>query len=746
MRSIWMAGGLLAAFTWAAGTGAVHAQVAETKAETTDTGALEEIVVSARRRTESLHDTPVAITAISTSQLESKAAMTIGDLQGAAPNILITQQNSGAAAANLSIRGLTFADIEKSFDPTVAVVVDGVFMGTSTGQFFDFFDIAKLEILRGPQGTLFGRNTIGGVINITRSRPTGEWGGKFDISYGRFGTSAIRTVLNVPLIKDVLAAKLFFFKGKTDGFFTSASTGDHVGGNDNKNYGASFLFTPTGGSFNALLTVEKQKQTFQPYNSNIAKTGELFCLFEPANECNRNTKGDLYTYFGQPAQGTYSSPAETLEMNWDLASVHFTAVTGYRSSSEDQTQDFDASSSDLYYTRRVQTFHQFSQELRAAGKFSDNFDYVGGLYYYDSGYKLTQGTRLFGGDAGTQVVSGTAKSTAAFVDFNWGFIDKWRLNFGGRYTKDKKSLDNTYAGAALGNPSKSFTKFTPKVGVDFRPTEDYMFYASFSRGYRSGGFSNRAQTPISTNTPYDPEIVDSTEVGAKLEFFDRRLAANIALFNAKYKGLQQNTTIPITSGTGNETIVSNVGSAKIRGVELDLIGRATQNLTLNLSLGTLNSHFEGFRTKALVGGVLENFDYSNNDLIYNPKFTLSAGMQYKQPVSFGEVDFNVGYRHIAEYDQQISQGPITVVGTGADLVNVINGNDPRVRAAAQNLVDASVTTVFDAHGTGKWKATLYGRNLTNDLGTSAAFTVAGLWSFASPREPRTYGVTLGYEF
>jgi iron complex outermembrane recepter protein len=743
MRSIWFAGGLMAMAMWTAGSGTARAQTAEAKSESADNGALEEIIVSARRRSESLHDTPVAITAISTSQLESKAAINIGDLQGAAPNILITQQNSGAAAANLSIRGLTFADIEKSFDPTVAVVVDGVFMGTSTGQFFDFFDISKLEILRGPQGTLFGRNTIGGVINITRSRPTGDWGGKFDLTYGKFGTSAVRGVVNVPVIKDVLAAKLFFFKGKSDGFYTNAFSGDHVGGYDNKNYGFSLLFTP-GENFNALLTIEKQKQTFDTVNANIAKTGEVFCLFEPANECNRNTKDDLYTVFTQPAGGQYSSPAQTLEMNWDVGGVHLTSVTGHRTSDEDQTQDFDSSSADLYFTRRVQTFRQFSQELRASGKFSDRFDYVAGLYYYDSKYVLTQDTRLFGADLpAAQVVSGTAKSSAVFADFNWQFIDQWRLNFGGRYTKDKKSLDNTF-GAALGNPSASFNKFTPKVAIDWRPNEDYMFYASFSRGYRSGGFSNRAQTQISTNTPYQPEIVDSTEVGAKLEFFDRRLAANIALFNAKYKGLQQNTTIP-GGPTGNETIVTNVGSAKIRGVELDIIGRATQNLTLNLSLGTLNSHFDGFITTAPVNGVFEKFDYSQNDLIYNPKFTLALGAQYKQPVSFGEVNFNVGYRHIAEYDQQISLGPVTQVGSGADLVNVVNGNDPRVRAAAQNLVDASVSTVFDLH-TGKLRATVYGRNLSDDRGTSAAFTVAGLWSFASAREPRTYGVTLGYEF
>ena len=490
-----------------------------------------------------------------------------------------------------------------------------------------------------------------------------------------------------------------------------------------------------------MLTIEKQKQDFDTTNSNIAKTGEVFCLFEPANECNRNTKGDLYTVFASPAGGKYSSPAETLEMNWDVGGVHLTSVTGYRSSSEDQTQDFDSSSSGLYYTRRMQSFHQFSEELRAAGKFSDNFDYVAGVYYYDSKYILTQYTRVFGADLPfPQIVSGTAKSTAVFADFNWQFIDKWRLSFGGRYTKDKKSLDNFFGGP-LGTPSASFSKVTPKFGIDWRPTENYMFYTSFSRGYRSGGFSNRAQTEISTKTPFQPETVDSVEVGAKLEFLDRRLAINAAAFNAKYKNLQQNTTIPTNGGTGNETIVSNVGTAVIRGVEVDVIARATQNLTLNVSLGTLNSHFNGFITQAPGAAGLETFDYSKNDLIYNPKFTLSAGALYKVPVSWGELNMNVGYRHIAEYDQQISLGPITQVGG----VNVVNGNDPRVRAAAQNLVDASISTVFDTHS-GKLRATVFGRNLSDDRGTNAAFTVAGLWSFAAAREPRTYGVTLGYEF
>jgi iron complex outermembrane recepter protein len=164
------------------------------EAEEADSG---EIIVTARRRDESLQDTPVAITAINTAMLENKASLNIGDLQGAAPGLLITQQNSGAQAANLSIRGLTYADIEKSQTPTVGVVVDGITIGTNTGQLQDVFDIAQIEVLRGPQGTLFGANTIGGVVSITRTKPTMETGLKAELTYGRWNTWSAKAIGNV---------------------------------------------------------------------------------------------------------------------------------------------------------------------------------------------------------------------------------------------------------------------------------------------------------------------------------------------------------------------------------------------------------------------------------------------------------------------------------------------------------------------------------------------------------------------
>jgi iron complex outermembrane recepter protein len=335
-------------------------------AHAADTGGITDIVVTARRRNESIQTTPLAITAISTAGLEAKATTNIGDLQGAAPNLLITQQNSGAQAANLAIRGMTYADIEKSQDPTVGVVKDGVFIGTNTGQLLDFFDIDSIEILRGPQGVLFGRNTIGGVINIARSQPKDEFGAKFEADYSSYKSWGAKAVVTGPIIKGVLDAKAFYMHGESDGFYTNDVTAKLAGGYRNDNYGLSLKLTPAS-NFDATLTLEQQRQYFDVVNSNIARTGELFCLFEPANQCNRNTSTDLYHVFNSPASSYYRAPAATLQMNLNAGGIKFTSITGYREGHEDETQDFDASTTDLYYVHRVQIIGSSVRNFAPAG-------------------------------------------------------------------------------------------------------------------------------------------------------------------------------------------------------------------------------------------------------------------------------------------------------------------------------------------------------------------------------------------
>ncbi|HUD29746.1 MAG TPA: TonB-dependent receptor [Novosphingobium sp.] len=712
-----------------------------------------EIIVSARRRSETLQETPVAITAVNAAMIEDKNALNIGDLMGTAPNLIITNQSSGAAAANLSIRGLTYADVEKSAEPTVGVVVDGVFIGTSTGQYFDFFDIEQIEVLRGPQGTLFGRNTIGGVINIRRTRPTGQWGVKAEVSYGRFDTLATRAVVNVPL-GDAIALKGFYFHNETDGWYKQAQDGRRRGGANNENFGASLLVTPTD-SFEALLTVEKQVQDFDPVLAVLTNSGDAFCALAPAEQCNRNTTDDLYTVFGEPNQGHYSAPAVTLEMNLDVGEVKLTSVTGYRESKEWQTQDFDASETDLYYVYRGQKYDQFSQELRAAGNFGSSFDYVVGGYYFRSNYDLDQWTRVFGFSPGVdprdfdqnpQHVEGKTRSVAVFGDFNWAFADKFRLSFGGRFTRDKKSLSNAFGGVLIGQGSDTFKKFTPKIGVDYRPNDDVMVYASWSRGYRSGGFSPRAGSPVSASQAYGPETVDSYEVGGKFDMMGGLLQLNLAGFVSKYNDLQQNTNLFCSvCATQNETVTTNVGSATIKGIEADFTLRPTKGLTINGALGLLDSKFKGFVVGGIspVTGAVIPFDFSGNDLIYNPDMTASLSANYTMPTSFGEMVGNIGYRYIGRYDQQIS-----IAGLSGDTTNgpaIVTGNDPRVRTDAQNLLDASLTTRFDLAGT-EAHVTVFGRNLLDDRGTTHGFTVGGLFAFGTGREPRTYGVTLGVKY
>jgi len=714
-----------------------------------------EIIVTARRRNESLQDAPLAITAINAASLENSAAVKIGDLQGAAPNVLITQQTTGASAANISIRGIAFADIEKSFDPSVGVNIDGVYIGTSTGQLLDFFDIDSIEILRGPQGTLFGRNTIGGVINIRRSRPTGEFGGKFEVSYGKFDTFTGRAVLNVPLIKDILAAKLFYFHSQTDGYYRNFYTGKRANSDNAENFGFSLLFTPTD-NFDALFTVEKQVDDGSPVNSSLSNSTEFICAplpgAAPPVECNRNATDDLYTVFtNRPGIARYRAPAGTAELNWDLGPVKLTSVSSYRSSRERQYQDVDASSIDFFNFDRTQRYRQFSQELRGAGKVTDSFDYVVGAYYFNSRYFLHQetllGPLLTGAPTAIfvtpQEAVGRSKSYAFFADFDWRFADQWRLSFGGRYTKDKKSLDNAFlapatAGGFTSFASRSFSKFTPKVSIDFRPTDDLMAYASWSRGFRSGGFNGRGATPFSSTFSYNPETVDAYEIGFKSEFLDRKITLNVAAFYTDYKNIQQSSTVATNlppPAQPQETVVSNAAAARIQGIEGDLTIRPATGLTLRSSIGYTDAKFKDF----LINGGTQ--DLSNLRLIYAPKITASVSADYKVDVGFGELALNASYRHLSRYDQAIVPFGATVVNG----VTVFAGNDPRTRSDTQDLVDASFS-IIPQFGDGKAKLTVFGRNLLDDRGTITSFPVAGLFTFAGAREPRSYGVSLGYEF
>ena len=713
---------------------------------------VEEIIVTATLRAESIQDTPVAVSAIPPVQLERAAAPDIRDLVGRVPNLVIDPVNAGPSAAAISIRGISFEDIEKSFDPAVGVLVDGVYLGTNTGQLLDFFDFEAVEVLRGPQGTLFGRNTTAGVINIRRTRPTGELGMKLLATFDDNGRRDVRTVVNLPRIADVLSLKAFWLHNQNRDFYDNQTLGRDHGGRNYDQWGIAARIEK--GGLDALLIYERVDERTEINTAPLSLTGvDLICapipglppgFLPPRNQCDRTTEDQLYeTFTNVPGVALNKGDAFTANITLDAEPFVITAITGYRTSDESVRQDFDSTSINFFDTLRVQEYKQVTQELRAAGNITERINFVAGIYYFWANYKLDQ-TTFFGPflqfAAGLPATGGNrvdhySSSMAVFGDLQWRLTDQLRITFGGRYNWDDKNYVNDYLKTGLpqfiARPSASWQQFQPKASIDYRITPDHLAYFAFARGYRAGGFNGRGQTDFSANTPYDPETVNSYELGLKTSWLDNRLTVNLAGFITKYDDKQEEIVLPAPPPAGQETIVANAATATISGIEFEVRALPFDSLNLYGSVGYLDARYDDFNT--LVGGVVT--DISNRELRRTPDWSASVGGDWTLPAG-GDSEFilSAAWRYLSSLQT-------TIVGAWFDPTV----NDPRGRADARHIVDASAAYIFDFRGA-RIRASIFGRNLLNDKGLSAALPVAGLFSFGAGRPLRTFGGEIGFEF
>ncbi len=403
---------------------------------------LEEIVVTARKVQESAQEVPVAITAI-TAELEQSSIRNLTDLNGYAPNVTINRDGGRSNGANINIRGIspTRSD-DNSFDAPIAVMIDGVHLGSNAGQILENFDIERVEVLRGPQGTLFGKNTVGGVVNVIRSRPTGEFGGRFKVTGGENGQLEFRGVLNTSLVPEVLAAKFFVTHIEEDGYQKNITTGDDLPIKDYQNFGATLLWTPND-RFEATLTAErfKDKSQLNAYqtNYNLAPgvetpptdnreknlaLGSLTCTLFP-DTCRTSLDRPNHSENDTDNDADLETDALTLNMSYDLNdNMTLRSVTGYRDMTEWRIYDFDGASAPFITIERDNEYDQFSQELRLEAQW-DRLSLIAGAYYWDSEFTqdwVTGGrfwATLFGGVAYTppvwQACQGTNGLDGAFA-------------------------------------------------------------------------------------------------------------------------------------------------------------------------------------------------------------------------------------------------------------------------------------------------------------------------------------------
>ena len=367
--------------------------------------AIEEIIVTARKREESVQDVPVAMTALS-QELRNSTVRNLSDLTGYAPNVIIREGGRGPNSSNITIRGVSASSNgDKSFDSPISVVVDGVFQGTVSGRNVENFDLERVEVLRGPQGTLFGKNTVGGVINVIRSRPTGELGGKARVTAGKYGQQEIRALLNMP-VTDTLAAKWFYTQTKADGHLKREFDGGRAPKSDYENFGIALLWEPND-RFDALLTVERYNNNSDygaPTNFNVVagyfapptgddvgrvnelRGGTIPCSVFGSCRLDPDVKADSVET-NRPNTASYRNNVISLNMNFDINdALSLVSVTGYHDTpEEDSISELDGTADDFIFIDNNNVYEQFSQEIRLEGSY-DWGNFVVGGYYFESTY------------------------------------------------------------------------------------------------------------------------------------------------------------------------------------------------------------------------------------------------------------------------------------------------------------------------------------------------------------------------
>ncbi|MGC6328274.1 TonB-dependent receptor [Rhizorhabdus sp. FW153] len=635
-------------------------------AQTSDSEAgLEEITVTARRQAENLQSTPISITAFSSDRLEAQGITQVSRIQDFTPNLTFANipSNSGIASnAAVYIRGIGQNDFAPTVEPGVGIYVDGVYLGRTAGGVFDLIDVNSVEVLRGPQGTLFGRNTIGGAINLTTLQPSDEFRLKGDIKYGTDDRINVRGMVSGP-IAEGLYAKLSAGLFSQEGYVNAPGLGKKLGNQNTKMVRGAIRFAPVDSRFEATIAADytRDKSNGAPVTiSGIDPTatgsfvslqnaiatgfGALPGCFSAAGssntQCYNNRLFSKTTNFSTaPTYSDLELWSASLTASYDLTDeMQLKSITAIRRINGVFAQDRDGSNLPINHVFDDFTQKQFSQELQFTGKaLDDKLNWVTGLYFFkEKGQDLNRIDFL--------VVSAQSggfydyKNWAAFAQFGYKISDKLTLTGGLRYTQDRKDfLPDQFVISTLApflvippgtrivpfqTVKADVNKLNPMVNLSYQVTSDAMLYATYSQGFKSGGYTQRIFPPEPSLPSFRPETVDSYEAGFKLMALENRLRLNGALFYTDYKDMQ----LLVADATRVGPFITNAGKARIQGFELETNFAPGGGWRLNAAAGMTDAKFK--QLNAGVQGLT-----LDSKFVYVSKWTISAS---------GEKEFGLG--------------------------------------------------------------------------------------------------------
>ena len=718
---------------------------------------IEEIIVTARKRDESIQDVPEAVTAIA-AQLRESSVRRIDDIQNFAPNLIIGRSPGICSGAGITIRGISTLDVDKSLEPPVGVVMDGMFLGTASGVLLENFDIERIEVLRGPQGTLFGKNTTGGVLNIIRTPVTMEYGADISMTIGDFGRQDFKAVINVPIIEDKMGLKIFGASIQSDGHVYNSTLKRDVGGDDKVNLGFAAQWEPNENLSIKLHHEIMNDQSEQGAYVNRNTVGMLACTitqigFDPYNGCEKdaNDGPDLTESDGSNfSDNEYKTTI--LTVNYDTENFLYTFISTDRDMDEQNMQDFDGSPARLLRMNYYNDWHQKSNEFRITSQFSDKFEFVAGIYDWevdytqrwdvgDLHYRLSQLGLPYPGYTPTTLNSNgqsqVTESIAIFFSGDWHINDKLTLTAGFRWTEEEKDFIGGDRGMPwdpqspdgdiipntippLFNPRPYQGKWdetTPKIGVRYQPNDDLMFYASYSEGFKSGGFFGR-QANFNIDPSYEPEYLKNIELGWKSTLMDGRMIFNGSIFEAKYEDKQESILIPVDL-SNVATVVRNASSLDMTGLELELVYQISESWDIMVNAGFMDTEYADYFAD-LTGDQIVT-DNSGLTPRNTPDSTYGATTSYVTPLGNGELKTRLSYRFRDSVESDASNNSLGTLDT---------------------LEDLSATISFSMD---EYTISIYGRNLTDEReqrwSTIDPLTARGWWN-----EGTSYGIEFSASF
>ena len=724
-------------------------------------GRIEEIVVTAQRREENLQDVPIAVSSFSAADLATARINTIEEIAFRTPNSTLVPQSSGNTTYGVAMRGVALTDSVITSDSPVGIYVDGVVISKMAGGIFDFVDLERAEVLRGPQGTLYGRNTPAGAINLVSRKPSGQWGFDGSVGVGNFNLFEARVGIDTGEADlgglGTLSARVSARHLERDGWAHNDTTDHFLDSRDRTGGRLSLRWKPSD-----AVTVDYMFDTLRIKEE------------PPAAQLTADFTGFLSSFVNTTRQEhfqlSYDSPAppgfysinrretrldidgHTLIAEWAASEdVTLKSITGYRELDDEEPTDFDGTPiawADFNVFNKLDTF---SQELQLLGSALDGrVRYVGGLFYYEEKASVSApGVFGFGTVKQEPRFRTRNESWAAYGQVDWtpdAFDRRLTLTGGLRYTQDSREMldHHVFVNESIdltnvAKVSEDFDKVTPAATIAWQLSPDTNVYLRYAQGYRSGGFNGRSSTPDQVRTAFEPETLDAYELGLKSMLWDRRLQLNVAAFLSDYEDLQQVLTATTSTGVGFQTINDNVGKIQITGIELESRFAATDRLEFYLNYAYLDTDISDYGLCMPEGSpdcVVTNIDNERVIPLISEE-TASAGVDFLVLQSgYGALRANVNANYRGK-----------ALGGGATLKVHPMEDDPSY-IPGYTLVDARLAWEGMDVGPGTLAFGVWGSNLTDRDSALFALNLASSLGIGVTRfiTPRTYGVDLSYRF